>query len=571
MTTSSGLESSMHELELFSHWTFGSFAPGSIQRNKYNTFQQIHAGTTVCFDLLARIEDCTLAKRLVDWSKVCALTADLASRIRLLADQLQIMDPVRFMDVHDWVAKIGFYARLATAMNVVASTPPYFLSLHPPCFHKLWPSALTLRINDSEISGLVLTPSLFQYFIEANDLRDELDTVLRTLDPSKTVQFEQSISKLQEIILRGSLPEALESELEIIAHDIFSGQDSLELWAMIGSGAHMHCLGCIALDRINDLSQTWLQGAALKYCRQALLIRLSAGLADEEHELQMLVLPAGLATRKSTKDYTLGSKNLLQRLKSIETHVTSLHLGANIQTAHCRSLHDLVCLCLERGLAQIFSFAGQPALGMAAIKHLRLEIPVAFYVFNLGGGLFPTAVEKTVVGMEDVRSTPAWSLLMGLTSELLPWPENDSRFDPGTNMLINHSSYAVISQAYFYCTLRLDHNLFVIECDDGGAGDDGYISFWFKGGSGSATLRSVRLGVMKEVLKAEGFAIRARGDYLQAVRDRADEVLLQRNLVSLDLLIGWTQTQSATFEESSWQQGVQNFQNVLQQFRANPL
>lgn len=565
----------MHDLELFSHWTFGAFAPGSIPRSKYNAFREIHAEAAACFDLLARIEDFAMGRRLVDWCQVSALTSDLASRIRLLADHLQIMNPVRFMDVHDWVAKVGFYARLATALDVLPSTPPYCVPVHPgrSVDMQAWPVLNRIQVSGPDVPGLLLTPSLFQYFVEANDLRPGLDAVLQTLDAGAPEEIERSSRHLRSLVLAGVLPEVLRSELEIAALDVFPDQGGLDLWIMVGTGDEALCLGQIGVARPSDLGWAWIEAAAMKYHRDAIMLRLGAGLADDEHALAILVLPAGSAAATRPERVYSDPTAFLRRLESIQSHVTRLHVfqaeGAALVAEQCRSLHDLVCLCLERGLAQIFSFAGRPALGLASIKHLRLEIPVAFHVFNLGGGLFPTAVEKTVVGMEDVRSAPAWSLLLGLTSPLVRWP--GSGHESVEDAAAHHSSYAVMSQVYLYCTLRLERNLYVIECDSDDDGGKGYIGYWFKGGSGSEAQRALRLAVMRMVLEGEGFVVSLRGDYLHATRNGVEDVFLQRNLVCLGLLLAWVQARDHAAEMLNLEQSVRNFKGLLAQFMASPL
>ncbi len=566
----------MPNRDLFFSWTFASFAPGSIPRSKYNAFREIHAGAVACFGLLARIEDVVMARRVVDWCRVDALTSELAARIRQLADQLQVMNPVRFMDVHDWVAKVGFYARLATAMDAIPATPPYCVPIQPrrSADKQAWPVLDLVGAADKHLAGLVLTPSLFQYFIEANDLRPALDALLQSLDAGVPDEIERVSQELRALIRAGVLPDALAAGLEIAAEDAFSGQTGITLWVFAGRDGDASCVGRLEAVRPRNLVAAWIEAVAFKYAPEALLRRLGTGLADDEYPLTVAAFPDGAAAIAVSETRLPSAEALLPRLESILPHVARLHVfqaqGASLRAEHCRSLHDLVCLCLERGLAQIFSFAGRPALGLSSIKQLRLEIPVACNVFNLGGGLFPSAVEKSVVGMEDVRSTPAWSLLMGLTSPLVPWtgPAHEDTDDVAPHS----SSYAVMSQLYMYCTLRLAQNLYVIECDCDDEGSSGHIGFRFKGGNGTWEQRSRRLEIMRVVLEGEGFEVRSRGDYLEAVRGEVEDVFLQRNLVSLGLLVAWVQSVGVeTLGKLSPGQGAGRFKALLTDFLSSPL
>lgn len=565
----------MHDLELFSHWTFAAFTPGSIPRSKYNAFREIHAGAVACFDFLSRIEDVIMARRVVDWRRVDALTSELAARIRQLADQLQIMSPVHFMDVHDWVAKVGFYARLATAMDTISATPPYCVPVRPrnAADRTSWPVLDLVQADTEDRVGLLFTPSLFQYFIEANDLRPCLDAVLRDVDIDAPEELGDASHELRNFIQGATLPGALGTELEIAVEDVFSSKMDVTLWVFVGQGKDAVCVGRLEKIRPGDLVASWIKACAAKYAPTAIRRRLDLGLADDEHPLTVLALPDGAAVVEMAADTPPRPDALLRRLESILPHVTRLHVfqapGEPLRAEHCRSLHDLACLCLERGLAQIFSFAGLPALGLASIKQLRLDIPVICNVFNLGGGLFPSAVEKSAVGVEDVRSAPTWSLLMGLTSPLARWSGGmREEFDDTPP---HSSSYAVISQLYLYCTLRLDQNLYVVECDCDDDGGFGHIGYRFKGGNGTWSQRSRRLEVMRRVLTEEGFVVRSCGDYLEADRRDVEEVVLQRNLVSLGLLVAWIQTSGVEgLDDLSPDQGMRRFKALVTDFLSNP-
>lgn len=113
----------MREFELFSHWTFESFAPGSIPRRKYNAFSAMQRQTGQSLELLAQVEELAGGRSVVDWCRVTDLVARLIGVIANLVEQLRIMNPVEFMDVHEWSAKLGFYARLATDQTDVPAAP----------------------------------------------------------------------------------------------------------------------------------------------------------------------------------------------------------------------------------------------------------------------------------------------------------------------------------------------------------------------------------------------------------------------------------------------------------------
>jgi hypothetical protein len=534
----------MRQSGLFSHWSFESFAPGSIPRPKYNAFCRIHRQAGICFELLAHFEDLSMGGSVVDWCRVSGLANQLSAAIRDLVDQLQVMNPVEFMDAHDWVAKLSFYTRLATEHAPTPANPPYLLPLDSPEGSASF-SWISKHLSPSQAGPvLVLTPSLYQYFIEANDMRHGLDALLRLLDLRNDGATDELGGRARDLIRGGSLPQRLLAEMEIAAVELAPGGKFLELKVFAGNGADAVMIGEYGGVRPTEFIAAWLEAVACKFSPSALALRLSQGFADEEHLLTVAVFPA--ATDSDTKNCTLweglpDATALVARLDQILPRVTRLHVfkaqGEALRPEHCRSLHDLICLCMERGLAQIFAFAGEPARGLAGIKQLRLEIPVVINIFNLGGGLFPSAAERAVISMEDVRSIPAWSLLLGLVCPAVSW--SGARHEE-TPLVPHYSSYAVLSQFFMHCTLRLEQNLYVAECscEDG---VEKYVQFRFKGGTGTRVQRRSRLEIMRLILEGEGFVVDSCGDYLEAVRSGEADVFLQRNLVCLGLLMAWVQ------------------------------
>jgi hypothetical protein len=564
----------IRDSELFSHWSFESFTPGSIPRLKYNAFRQIHRQTSLCFSLLARLEELSMGRAVVDWCRISGLAARLSSAIRDLVDQLQIMNPVEFMDAHDWVAKLSFYTRLATEHTTLSACPPYLValdSLGAEHGHSWMPHA---PASEYEGPALVATPSLYQYFVEANDLRDRLDSLLGRLDVNNAVATKELGGQAQGLIRGGVLPQRLQAELEIAAVELAPGGKFIEFRIFAGAGDDAVLIGEFGGVRPADFVSAWLEAVACKFSPSALALRLSQGLADDEHQLTVIAFPSDRAGQAQTCllwDGKADAAALVSRLDQILPRVTRLHVfkaqGEALRPEHCRSLHDLVCLCMERGLAQIFSFAGQPARGLAGIKQLRLEIPVVINIFNLGGGLFPSAAERAVISMEDVRSIPAWSLLLGLVCPAVSW--SGANQDESLSMP-HYSSYAVLSQFFMHCTLRLEQNHYVAECScDEGA--EKYVRFQFKGGAGSRGQRRSRLAIMRLILEGEGFDVVSRGDYLEAMRSGEEDVLLQRNLVCLGLLVAWAQSAGVeTLGAMTPAQGRDLFRALLVSSMSNP-
>lgn len=568
----------MDDSRLFTHWTFESFAPGSIPRQKYNAFRQLHRKTEICFELLARFEELSAGISVIDWCRVSKLVGSLNGQIRALVDLLQAMNPVEFMDAHDWFTKLAFYARMSTEHAAIAATPPYLEAIagvrpgHPLAWVRMH---LPDAVGES---GLVITPALYQYLVEANDLRPRLDALLRQLDLSDEALVEAVSEKLVSMLLSARLPERLRAELEIEATELTTGGELLDVLVLVGSGEDAVLIGRQSGVRAADFFTAWIGAVCCKFSPSSLTLRLGLGLADEEHPLTVMVYPGGKDAAKAC-DLWRGKPDagaLLRRVGQIVPRISQLHVfraqGEALRPEQCRSLHDLVCLCLERGLSQIFAFAGEPARGLSGIKQMRLEIPVVINSFNLGGGLFPTAAERAVISMEDVRSIPAWSFLMGLVNPVVTWPVSEHGEAPHgeASAMPHYSSYAVLAQCFMHCTLRLEQNLYVVECrceDE----TPGYIQFRCMFGGPGARERVRLVETVRAILEAEGFAVDSRGNYLTAVRSGVEDVFIQRNLVGLGLLVAWLQVRGAEVAAMDAGEGAAAFRRLVVEARSNPL
>ncbi len=554
----------MNDSRLFSHWCFESFVPGSILRSKYNAFRDICSATGQGLELLARIEQIALAGMAVDWTCVVGVTEELIVTVRTLVDKLQIMNPVEFMDAQDWSTKIIFYTRLASAPVPVSVVPPYFELLEPTDG-----AACNLIEPTGTVRALRITPSFGQYFCEANDLRIQIDVILRGLDVQDSQGLELAHAALRKLLDTVRLPERLERELDIATGDLTSGGKSLRVRAYLGSELGPILLRENASLKAGDLRAFWLDAFSARYEPDVIAWRLQQGLADEEVPLTVVAVEQGHGTFRTFPSVGGDISALSVRLEQLIPYVVELHVfdsNNSLRPECCRSLYDLICLCFERGLKQIFSFAGEPGKGLAAIKQLRLDVPVVINVFNLGDAFFPSVAGRSVITVEDLRSVPAWSLLMGMGTSLMRWPGD--RREPVEGPLPHYSSYAVLSQLYMHCTLRLDCNLFTIDCNFDPDQESGFIGFWFKGGRGSRTERVNRLEVIRQILVADGFLCSAMGDYLKATLGDIGEVTMQRSLVTLGLLIAWVQTSGTDrFGREGVEESLKRFRRVLTEHR----
>lgn len=545
--------------DLFSHWTFESFAPGSISRLKYDAFRQIQENASACLRLLGEIE--ALDAVLADWARVSALIDRLSVEIGALVERLRIMNPVEFMDVRERFAKVDFYVRLAMDRAEEKSGPPYVRECSSWSGECAW---LRDFLDGGErTAALVVSPALYQYFVEVNALRHELERALCACDPADPARLAAVEEEARALLHAGRLPRRLADELEIAAVDLAPGGGLLDVWSFIGTGDRRDFLGGERGVRAADMAGAWKRAVARKFSPEAQIFRLNRGLADGEDGVTVVAHISKAADPRPAVPTVPDAAAFRSRLRGVLPQVTHLHVfrgeEESVHPDQCRSLYDLLCLCLDRGLSQVFAFAGEPGKGMAGVKRMRLDVPVTVDVFNLEDAFFPSVAERAVISVEDVRSIPAWSFLLGLACPAVSWPP----FPQEKTALRHHGSYAVLSQFFMHCTLRLKRNLFAVECHCSDHAEK-YIRFCFKGVCRGEGGQSGRREILRRILEDEGFLVHTCGEYLEAVRTAGDDVPLQRNLVCLGVLVAWIQTSGEReLEALEPERGLEAFRTLL--------
>ncbi|MBU1228790.1 MAG: hypothetical protein KJ701_02345 [Proteobacteria bacterium] len=222
----------------------------------------------------------------------------------------------------------------------------------------------------------------------------------------------------------------------------------------------------------------------------------------------------------------------------------------------CTSLHDLVRFCHEMAVAEMFGLTGSSGdsetlgRGMGKAKMLRSDLPLSLFLLDLGGGLGPAAARNEVLP-EDMLSAPMLALWQGLarsgetwsdTGFCCDWQEFDrvsaGIFRKDSRLLASH---ALLSADYLHLLVRFGYHFAVLDSLCGQRAEANYINFRFKGGGGLPEQRRLRLAFIARVLTGCGFAVRVRGDMLDARLARLEELALRRALVLLGRLLVRTQ------------------------------
>ena len=242
----------------------------------------------------------------------------------------------------------------------------------------------------------------------------------------------------------------------------------------------------------------------------------------------------------------------------------------NFTPEGCRSLHDLIRFCHEKGVAEMFSLAGRRGRGLGKSRRLLTELPLVMYVLDLGGGLIPEAGEKGPVEASLLADGPLRNLWDGLTDGRVAWDssqlhvdwEEFDRVSSGIFRLDSRilASYAIVADEYMHMNIRFGYHFSIVDALCGSVPGANYVKFRFKGGGAAMQQRAFRLLFVQDVLERFGYETQIRGDMLDAsfTRMAADET--GRALRALGLVLAVTRLMDMRLaDEDSARQEADSF------------
>lgn len=288
--------------ELFKHWTFRAFAPGTLLRTKYNAFKELLRLDEICLESIADLEEIHYGREQADWTRVVWLTEELARNIRSLIEQLQLMSPVKYMDLQDYATKLNFYVRMGVSVEDPVIAPPFVFTLEE-ALNRLdaagGKAANLARIAaETDINVLparVISAHAFHYFIEVNDLREKLDELLCEVSLTDSASLDELAHKMQELILNADMPDPIANEIEIAALELGKNRTKLAVRSSAvaedGTASFAGQYDSFLNISHENILDAWKRVIASKYTPRAISYRIMNGLADTETPMAVLIMP----------------------------------------------------------------------------------------------------------------------------------------------------------------------------------------------------------------------------------------------------------------------------------------
>ncbi len=217
----------------------------------------------------------------------------------------------------------------------------------------------------------------------------------------------------------------------------------------------------------------------------------------------------------------------------------------------CRSLHDIIRFTHETAVREMFSIGKRKGGRKKGAKKLILDIPMLFYVLDVGSGIDNNQKNTKILKSDDITSIPMQAVLKGLLHPGICWSET-SHFDweeydrivmAGGIISADSSmfgSYAVLSKEYLNVNFRFGYHFVILDTICSPLKEDNYILFRFSGGGGTPEGRAIRAGFIKGILTRLGFMVQIKSDLIDAEFKHGSLKTMEKTLDMTGRLLGTT-------------------------------
>jgi len=290
---------------LFRYWTFQVFSPGTVVREKYESFKTLLEYDKAAHEYMATLEDLYYSQKKCDFQAVIKTYDQFSTAVLQMVEALLIMCPSNYWSLKDYFKKFDFYIRFMLAPPEFTCSPPFTIEFDKvSSFNESVAGkkafALALLNKDLHLptpDGFVITTNAFHFFLEANDIGNPINEKLADLDISNTSSLEQTALEIEQLILHGVVPKDVEiAVLNAIYRLEKNDEDNFRV-ALRSSAAKEDGKASFAgqyktLLNVNkkNILTGYKQIIASKYSAQALFYRISRGILDSETPMAVLVL-----------------------------------------------------------------------------------------------------------------------------------------------------------------------------------------------------------------------------------------------------------------------------------------
>jgi len=287
---------------LFKHWSYRIFAPGTLLREKYEALKRLLRYDIDCHEQMADFQELLHGEQYLDLAGIRLRFTRFSAEVAGMIDALDTMAPGRFPSLKDYHRKFDFYTRFLLAPPKIDAGPPFVLSLQEVNTNSknIGNKARHLGIVQHNLDcpvppGFAITTNGYHYFIENNDLRPQIDTLLAQVDIESHHSLQHVSKSLMELIRKAEVPRDLESEIHNAVDAWQQNNRRIEVAvrsSAVNEDAEFSFAGqydtLLHITRDN-ITSAYKEVLASKYSPESISYRIRRGLGDEETAMSVLV------------------------------------------------------------------------------------------------------------------------------------------------------------------------------------------------------------------------------------------------------------------------------------------
>ncbi|MBU0680703.1 MAG: hypothetical protein KKD73_04700 [Proteobacteria bacterium] len=217
----------------------------------------------------------------------------------------------------------------------------------------------------------------------------------------------------------------------------------------------------------------------------------------------------------------------------------------------CRSLHDIIRFCHEKGMQEMFATGDRWGTRVHGAKKIISAVPMTVYVLDVGKGLVDAARNMEEISLSEIHCLAMHAVWAGLCHPGIDWSKQ-SHFDWKSFDKVAlaggiagkggdaFASYAIISHDYLNLNMRFGYHFTVLDTLCGSEANDNYIILRFAGGGGNFSGRALRVEFLAKALARLGFSVESKGDLIDARLSHQDHDLIKDKLNMVGRLLGVT-------------------------------
>lgn len=291
--------------DLFQHWTYKIFLPGTALRKKYEAFKSLLNYDKKAHELMAELEEIYHNQIKVDFKAIEKTYHALSRSISGLIENFSHMCPSCHPDLKDYFKKLDGYIRFIFKPETYDFSPPYTLPLNEatPDDHLLvGGKAPNLSVMKRNLQlpvpkGFVITTRAFNFFIEFNKLREPIDERLSSIDINSPAGLSTASTELTDLIMNAQIPSEIQKEILEACHSLQASTGRKMRLAVRSSAVSEDMRSSFAGQYRTVLNVTgdgvldaYKAVIASKYTPRALYYRINYGLLDMETPMAVIVL-----------------------------------------------------------------------------------------------------------------------------------------------------------------------------------------------------------------------------------------------------------------------------------------